>query len=70
MALLTAPQPVRTPPATRGAGRLQARAQSTPGRLVVLMTALLALGLAAGVTWVIGATQRSSLADGVRSGSG
>ena len=70
MALLTAPQPVRTPPAKRGAGRLQARARSTPGRLVVLMTVVLALALAAGVAWVIGATQRSSLADGVRSGSG
>ena len=71
MALLTAPQPVRTPPAKRaGAGRLQARAKSTPGRLVVLMTMVLALGLAAGVAWVIGASQRSSLANGVQSGSG
>jgi hypothetical protein len=70
VALLTAPQPVRTPPAKRGAGRLQARARSTPGRLVVLMTVVLALALAAGVAWVIGASHRSSLAGGVRSGSG
>src|SRR5439155_23381430 len=71
MALLTAPAP-EAPPVTRGelGRRLAARARSTPGRLTVTMLVLLALGLLTGVAGVVGAAQRSSLVDGVRTQSG
>jgi hypothetical protein len=70
MTVLSAPGPVRPPAARPGTGRLVARARSTPGRLALLMIALLAIGLAAGVAGVVGSAQRSSLVDGVRTHSG
>src|SRR5258706_1693875 len=70
MALLTTPGPVRPPAGRAGLGRLVAHARSTPGRLTLVMVALLALGLAAGVAGVVGSAQRSSFVDGVRTRSG
>src|SRR2546423_6765076 len=71
MALLTAPAPsVRPDPRARPAGRIAARARSTPGRLTGLMLLLVVLGLLAGTAAVIGITQRAGLVDGVRHGSG
>jgi hypothetical protein len=75
MALLTAPAPERSahrPAAARiGRGRrLVARTRSTPGRLTLLMLALLAIGLATGVAGLVGSAQRSSLVDEVRARTG
>jgi hypothetical protein len=70
MALLATPVQARPPAARAGLGRLVALARSTPGRLTLLMVALLALGVAAGVAGVIASAQRSSLVDGVRTRTG
>jgi hypothetical protein len=68
MALLTAPAPqVRE---AKRAGRLAARARSTPGRLTELMLGLAVLGLLAGLAATVGTVQRSALVDGVGARSG
>ncbi|HEY2672353.1 MAG TPA: hypothetical protein VGJ07_18530 [Rugosimonospora sp.] len=64
--------PTRTP-AGRSASlatRLTARTGSTPGRLTVLMLALAALAIAAGLAAVIGVMQRSSEVDSIINRSG
>ncbi len=71
MALLTAPRSsVQREVGIRPAGRIAARARSTPGRLTALMLLLVVLGLLAGTAAVIGIMQRSALVGGVRHGSG
>jgi hypothetical protein len=49
---------------------LAARAGSTPGRLAILMAALIIAGLATGVAGVVGAIQRADAVDAVRARSG
>lgn len=71
MALLTAPvRRAQTEDRGRTGGRLAARARSTPGRLTALMLLLVGLGVLAGITSVVGVTQRSTLVDGLRHSSG
>lgn len=50
--------------------RAAVRLRSTPGRLSLMMVALLALGLGAGVAGVLGVQERSGLVDGVTARSG
>ncbi len=72
MTMLRATARAPAQPAGRvGLGRqLVARARSTPGRLISWLVVLLAIGLTAGATGVIGSAQRSSLVNGVRTRSG
>lgn len=69
MALLTKP-PVARPPAPTRLATLAPAGSGTPRRLTSMMVLLAALGLAAGLTSVVGVLQRSSTLDALTHRSG